>query len=133
MGGPVTEDIDIISAALSGDKRAVLKDQLRRIDTQIIERLAVNITTREALHEQLTDLRRDILTLEPLHHGLQDDPVIRRDRFVLKRDYRKAVGDLSEEQRNCWRDTQALKTEARQVEKDLLGLHLRDTRLRDFL
>lgn len=129
----MTDDIDIINAALSGDRRAVLKDQLRRIDTEIIERLAVNITTREAIHEQLTDLRRDIMSCEPAHHGLPDDPVIRRDRFVLKRDYRKLVLDLAEEQRSCWHDTQALKTEARLVEKELLTLAQRDRRLSDFL
>ena len=128
----MTDDVDIINAALSGDKRAVLKDQLRRIDIEIIERLAVNITIREALHEQLTDLRRDIIALEPAHEGLPDDPVIRRDRFVLKREFRKLVGDLYAEQRDCWRDTQPLKTEARHVENDLLALHQRDRRLQDF-
>lgn len=132
MGAHVTDDIDIIAAALTGDRRAVLKDQLLRINTEIIERLAVNIVTREALHEQLTDLRRDIIATEPAHHGLPDDTIIRRDRFMLKRDYRQLIADLREEQRNCWRDTQVLKGEARQIEKELLALNQRDRRLQEF-
>lgn len=127
----MTDDIDVISAALNGDRRAVLTDQLRRIDVEIIERLAINITTREALHELLREVRQDILHLEP-HAGNPDDPTSRRDRLGLQKEYRILVRELSAEQRSCWMDTQALKLEARTIEKELLALQQRDRRLRDF-
>jgi len=128
----VTDDIDIVAAALSGDRQAVLTDQLRRIETELIGRLAVNITTRENIHNLLADLRADLLKLEPPHDGLGDDPSTLTDRIALKREWRSLVRELSEEQRSCWADTQALRTEARQVEKELLQVRQRDKRLGDF-
>ena len=128
----VTEDIDIIAAALTGDRQAVLKDQLRRIDTEIITRMAINLTTRHAIHELLAHVRADQLRIEPLHDGLPEDPLTLRERLGLQREFRMLVRELSEEQRSCWHDTQALKAEARLVEKDLLQLKQRDRRLGEF-
>jgi hypothetical protein len=129
----LTDDIDIITAALHGDKQAVLKDQLERIDREIIERLAINITTRTSLHELMREVREDVLLLEPPHLNAPDDPTKRHERLGLKREYRYLVKDLMAEQRSCWNDTQALKTEMRIVEKELLALKQRDRRLTEFL
>jgi hypothetical protein len=127
----VTDDIDIIAAALTGDRQAVLKDQLRRIDLEIITRLAINLTTRHAIHELISHVRGDQLRLEA-PEGLGEDPSTLRERMALQREFRALVRELSEEQRSCWHDTQALKTEARQVEKELLQLKQRDRRLSEF-
>ncbi len=116
----MTKDIDIIAAALTGDRQAVLKDQLRRI------------ATRHAIHELLAHVRADQLRIEPLHEGLPEDPLTLRERLGLQREFRMLVRELSEEQRSCWHDTQALKAEARLVEKDLLQLKQRDRRLGEF-
>lgn len=121
-------DIDVIAAALSGDRHAVLKDQLRRIEIEIVARLAINITTREAIHHRITDLRTDLLKLAPPHDGLGDDPTTLRDRLSLKREMRLLLRELSDEHRSCWSDTQALRTEARIVEKELLQHQYRDKR-----
>lgn len=128
----VTEDIDIIAAALTGDRQAVLKDQLRRIEIEIVTRLAINLTTRHAIHELLARIRADQLRLEPFHEGLPEDPATLRERLALQREFRAFVRELSEEQRSCWRDTQALKAEARLAEKELLELRQRDRRLGEF-
>jgi hypothetical protein len=128
----VTEDIDIIAAALTGDRQAVLKDQLRRIDLEIVTRMAINITTRHAIHELLANVRADQLRIGPLHDGVPDDPSTLRERLGLQREFRMLVRELSEEQRSCWHDTQALKAEARLVEKELLQLQQRDRRLGEF-
>jgi hypothetical protein len=55
-----------------------------------------------------------------------------RERLGLQREFRALVRELSEEQRSCWHDTQALKAEARLVEKELLQLKQRDKRLGEF-
>jgi hypothetical protein len=128
----VTEDIDIIAAALTGDRQAVLKDQLRRIDLEIVTRMAINLTTRHAIHELLSHVRGDQLRIEPAHDGLPEDPSTLRERLGLQREFRMLVRELSEEQRSCWHDTQALKAEARLVEKELLQLKQRDRRLGEF-
>jgi len=128
----MTDDIDIIAAALSGDRRAVYIDQLKRIETELIARLAVNITTRETIHNLLHEIRNDLLRLEAPHDGLGDDPSTLTDRIVLKREWRQLVRSLAEEQRSCWADTQALKSEARIVEKELLTLAHRDRRRGEF-
>jgi len=131
-GAIVTEDIDIISAALTGDRQAVLKDQLRRIELEIVTRLAINLTTRHAIHELIAHVRADQLRIEAPHEGMGDDPMTLRERMGLQREFRALVRELSEEQRSCWHDTQALKAEARQVEKELLQLTQRDRRLGEF-
>lgn len=131
-GATVTEDIDIIAAALTGDRQAVLKDQLRRIDGEIITRLAINLTTRHAIHELLAHVRADQLRIEPAHEGLPENATTLRERLGLQREFRQLVRELSEEQRACWNDTQALKAEARLLEKELLQLKQRDRRLGEF-
>jgi hypothetical protein len=131
-GANVTDDIDIIAAALTGDRQAVLKDQLRRIDLELIGRLAVNLTTRHAIHELIAHVRADQLRIEAPHEGVADDPMTLRERMGLQREFRALVRELSEEQRSCWHDTQALKAEARLLEKELMQLHQRDRRLGAF-
>jgi hypothetical protein len=122
-------DIDSIRAAITGDYQAVLKQQVDLVQREIIERLAINITTREAIHELISHVRRSILQLEPAHEGLPDDPGARRERLVLEHEFRTLVLRLSEEQRNCWSDVQRLKAELRLCERDLLGHQKRDARL----
>lgn len=126
------KDIDIITAAISGDRIAVLRDQLDRINTEIIQRLAINITTREAIHDLLHNMRQTILHLEPAHEGLADDPRTRTERLLLEREYRSLILRLADEQRSCWEDIQALKAEARIAEKELLTMQRRDRRLSEF-
>jgi hypothetical protein len=129
----MTDEFDVIRAALIGDKQAVLQDQLARIDTEALQRLAINITTREALHHVLHEMREEITRLEPPHHGAPDDARREHERLLIKRDYWQLLLRLSEEQRSCWNDTQHLKGEARIVEKELLTVRQRDRRLQDFL
>lgn len=133
MGETVKDDIDIIHAAMSGDRQTVLKDQLERIDREITQRLAINITTRHAVHELIMELRNDIISLDPPHEGAPDDIGARHERLVLKRELRALTVRLMDEQRACWTDKQTLHTEARLVEKELLTQRLRDRRLTDYL
>jgi hypothetical protein len=129
----MTDEFDVIRAALTGDKQAVLKDQLTRIDQEVLQRLAINITTREALHNILHEVRAEILRLEPVHEGAPDDARREHERLILKRDYWQFLLRLSEEQRSCWQDTQHLKNDARFAEKELLTIRHRDRRLDEFL
>ena len=124
-------DIDTISAALHGDKRAVLKDQLQRLEREVVERLLIDVLTRSAVEAEVTDIRSEIIRLQP-PEGQADDPGQRRDRLALEKERADLTKELRVEQRDCWRDVQELKREERQVEKELLTVHQRDKRLREF-
>jgi hypothetical protein len=129
----MNDEFDVIRAALTGDKQAVLQDQLTRIDQEVLQRLAINITTRETLHTVLREVREEILRLEPAHDGAPDDARREHERLILKRDYWQFLLRLGDEQRSCWQDTQHLKTDARHAEKELLTVRQRDRRLQEFL
>lgn len=122
-------DIDVIRAGINGDAQAVITEQISSIRREIVQRLAINITTREAIHELLSGVRHATLDLEPAHEGLPDDPGNRHERLILGHEYRTLIVRLSEEQRSCWNDVQRLKTELRQCERELLTLQKRDKRL----
>ena len=127
----MTDEFDHISAALTGDKRAVLKDQLQRLEREVVERLLIDVLTRAAVEGEVTDIRGEIIRLQP-REGQGDDPVARRDRLALEKERADLTKELRTEQRDCWRDVQELKREERQVEKELLTVHQRDRRLREF-
>jgi hypothetical protein len=121
-------DIDIIRAAINGDAQAVITAQIGSIQREIVQRLAINITTREAIHELISGVRHTKLQLEPAHDGLPDDQRDRHERLLMEHEYRSFVVRLTEEQRSCWNDVQRLKTELRGCERELLALQKRDRR-----
>jgi predicted NUDIX family NTP pyrophosphohydrolase len=124
-------EIDVVRAAISGDAQAVIKDQMARAQREIIERLGLNITTREAIHELLSSVRTTIMQLEPHNAWEADDPRARHERLALEHEYRQLILRLSEEQRSCWNDVQRLKSELRACERELLTQQQREQRLRD--
>lgn len=126
----MANDVDTVRAAITGDAQAVLNEQIASIEREIIQRRAINLTTRTAIHELLSSVRHTILQLEPAHDGIPDDPRARNERLLLGHEYRALIQRLSEEQRNCWNDIQRLKQELRLCERDLLALQQRDKRLR---
>lgn len=128
----MTDDIDIVAAALSGDKKAVLKEQLTRIDREILERVMIELLTRASIEDDVRDLREQLLQLQPAHQGVPDDPVQRRDRLALKKEELDLTKELREERRECWNDVQALKREERDVQKELSTTERRDKRLHEF-
>ena len=81
-------DIDVIRSAMTGDARRLLQHQMSRAQREIVERLAINIRTREAIHELISGVRQTILALEPAHDGLPDDPRARHERLALEHEYR---------------------------------------------
>lgn len=128
----MTDDIDIVAAALSGDKKAVLKEQLRLIDREILERLMIELLTRDGIEHDVADIRNEIIQLQPDHDGNPDDPVKRRDRLALRKEELDLTKELREEREGCWRDVKDLKREERDVQKELTTIEKRDKRLSDF-
>ena len=126
-----TNDIDIIAAALHGDKQAVLKYQLRQISREILENIFLELAQRHSLHEEIDTYRRQLLSLEP-RDGQPDDPMLRKDRMKIQE---QILSDAKEERvlELKTRDANAeLKREEREKEGALLETDLKSKRLRDF-
>lgn len=125
------DDIDIISAALHGDKQTVLKHQLAQIDREILENIFLELAQRHSLHDEIDELRKQLLALEPADTQ-PDDPAKRKDRLKLQD---QVLSETKEERalELKTRDANAeLKREEREKEGELLGTHLKDKRLREF-
>ena len=125
------DDIDIISAALHGDKQAVLKHQLGQISRELLENIFLELAQRHTLHDEIETLRKQLLVLEPADMH-PDDPAKRKDRLKLQE---QVLSETREERalELKTRDANAeLKREEREKEGELLGTHLKDKRLREF-
>lgn len=77
------QEIDIIAAALHGDKQTVLKHQLQQISREILENIFLELAQRHSLHDEIDAYRRQLLALEP-HEGQADDPMLRKDRLKVQ-------------------------------------------------
>jgi hypothetical protein len=128
---PKENDIDIIAAALHGDKQKVLKQQLRQINRDILENLFLELAQRHSLHKEIDELRKQILVLEPAEAQL-DDPSRRKDRLKLQE---QLLAETKEERTLELKTQEAnaeLKREEREKEGVLLDTELKSKRLRDF-
>ena len=125
------DDVDSISAALSGDKRAVLHAQLKSITREKLERFVIEIFGGKDIAETVSELRNELLRMQP-QDGVREDPQERRDRLVVEKEVLDLTKEGREEKRNTWRDVQNLEREQREVEKELLTTAQRDKRLHDF-
>jgi hypothetical protein len=124
------DEIDIISAALHGDQQAVLKHQLASISREILENIFLELAQRHSLHEEIDELRKQLLALQPAE-AQPDDPTTRKDRLKLQE---QLLVETKEERalELKTRDANAeLKREEREKEGALLETELKSKRLRD--
>ena len=124
-------EVDELIGALHGDKTAVLRGQLRRIEEEIVERRRISKENEALLEEEASVLRNAILNLEPAHENASD--VERKDRMVLERERLDLTKELRQEERDAWKDIQQLRREEREVEKELTTGDQRHKRIKDLL
>jgi len=127
----MTDDIDHILESLHGDKQQVLKEQVKQIDEEIVERKVISTENAVTVNEEVGEISNEILNLRPAHENAAD--VGRKDRTVLEREKLDLTKELREERRDAWKDVQQLKREEREVEKELLGNDQRQRRTRELL
>ena len=113
----MTDDLDGVLDALHGDKKAVLKEQLKSIEGEIAERRLIGVDNTLAIHGELGELRNEELNLTREDQSLPDKD--RRDRMVVERERLDLSRELREEHRDTWKDVQNLQREERDVEKEL--------------
>lgn len=125
------DEIDELLSTLHGDKKAVLRAQLRTIEGEIQQRERISQHNEQLVSEEAGELRNAIINLEPAHENAPD--VERKDRMVLERERLDLTKELRMEERDAWKDVQQLRREEREVEKELTTEVQRHKRNKDAL
>ena len=125
-------DIDIIAAALHGDKRTVLTAELALVRDDAAQRLGINSQQKKMIEEELAVVRQRILDLEP-PGTLPGETRHTREALDQYKQEAKLQTELRHEQRSCWNDVQHLHDVERKLIAELMFLEQRDRRLREFM
>ncbi|KAA0254714.1 MAG: hypothetical protein EDX89_08445 [Acidobacteria bacterium] len=123
--------LDTVVDALHGDKKAVLKDQVKSIEKEIAERQLIAVDNTVAIDEELTELKTETLNLSHAEEGVPDRD--RKERLAVEKERLDLSRELREEQRDAWKDVQNLRREEREVEKELSTSEKEHRRARDLL
>ncbi len=123
------EDIDVITAALHGDKKAVLRAELVLVHNELGQRLRINTAQRDALNAELAAVRQRIIDLSP-----PGDSGTRHthDELAQEKEFSRLTQEWRKEQKDCWSDMQHLREVERNLLVQLAFLDQRDRRLREF-
>lgn len=127
-----TEDIDSISAALHGDKNTVLQHALKNVRREVLENVLAELAIKHDLHEEIHDLRNQILQLTPAEMQ-PDNPADRKDRLKIQEAYLADTRELRALQLKIIDMNAGLNREERELLSRLLENEVRDRRLREFI
>ena len=105
-------ELDGVLDALHGDRKALLTSQLRSIEEEVVERRLIATDTTLVVHDEVGELTNELLNLPDGQ---------RQERLQLAREQRGLRREVRDELRNAWKEVQALRTEERLVEKELLN------------
>ncbi len=124
-------ELDVVIDALHGDKKAVLKDQVKTIEDEIGERRLIAADTSLVIKDELQELRNETLNLTHTEEGQGDRD--RKDRLAVEKQRLDLSRELRGEQRDSWKDVQNLRREEREVEKELSTSEKEHRRARELL
>lgn len=127
-----TQDIETISAALHGDKNTVLQYSLNNVRREVLENVLAELAIKHDLHEEINDLRNQMLQLSPSEMQA-DDPVQRKDRLKIQDAYLADTRELRALQLKIIDMNASLNREERELLARLLENEVRDRRLREFV
>jgi hypothetical protein len=127
------QNIDIISAALHGDKQTVLRTELALVRDEIAQRQGINRQQQLLLQEELQSVRNRIVLLQPGDGELPRTPDVRKDLLAEQKAAAMLAQESREETKDCWNDIQHLRDVERSLLTQLAFLDQRDRRLREFL
>jgi hypothetical protein len=127
-----TTEIETISAALHGDKNTVLQYSLKNVRREILENVLAELAIKHDLHEEIQDLRKQMLQLTP-DEMRPDDPTQRKDRLKIQDAYLTDTRELRALQLKIIDLNANLNREERELLARLLENEVRDRRLRDFI
>ena len=127
--------IDIISAALHGDKKSVLTAELEMVRDEIKQRLDISKKQHALLTEELVIVRQRIFALAPFDPEKPPTtlPTFAREELEQEREAAVLMKEEREEVKECWNDVQHLRDVERSLLSQLLFLDQRNARLQEFL
>lgn len=125
-------DIESISAALHGDKDTVLQHSLKNVRREVLENVLAELAIKHDLHEEITDLRNQMLQLSPAEMH-PDNPAERKDRLKIQDAYLADTRELRALQLKIIDMNASLNREERELLSQLLENEVRDRRLREFV
>lgn len=125
------DELNVVVEALHGDKKAVLKDQVKTIEEEIGERRLIAADTSLVIKDELQELRNETLNLTHTEEGQGDRD--RKDRLAVEKQRLDLSRELRGEQRDSWKDVQNLRREEREVEKELSTSEKEHRRARELL
>lgn len=125
------DDIDIISAAMHGDKQMVLRAELALVRDDLAQRLHINTEQKQMIEEELAGVRQRILDLSPAAEA-DGDTRHAREELEQEKAFAQLTTEEREEEKDCWNDIQHLRDVERNLLTQLMYLEQRDRRLREF-
>lgn len=132
MTEPPATDMETISAALHGDKNTVLQYSLKNVRREVLENVLAELAIKHDLHEEIKDLRNQMLQLSP-NEMQPDDPLQRKDRLKVQDAYLADTRELRALQLKIIDMNASLNREERELLARLLENEVRDRRLREFI
>jgi len=120
---------EAMTAALHGDKTAVLELQHAMIGEEIKTREAIKARNLDGIHADEAMIRDELQQVLPGHENAPDDPNNRKERHLLERTETELHREERAEERSAWTDEQPLTREDREIHKTTLEQEQRRKRL----
>lgn len=76
-------DVDVITAALHGDKQTVLRESIKMVQREILENIILKLAQEHDLYETIKDLRNQLAQASPAE-SQPENAQDRRDRLKLQ-------------------------------------------------
>jgi len=122
-----------MTAALHGEKTAVLELQHAMIGEEIKTREAIKTRNLESIHADEATVREELQQVTPAHEGAADDPNARKERHLLERQETELHREERAEERAAWTDEQPLTREDSEIHKTTLEQEQRRKRIDELM
>ena len=122
-----------MTAALHGEKTAVLELQHAMIGEEIKTREAIKARNLESIHADETIVREELQQVLPAHEGAMDDANARKERHALEGQEVQLHREERAEERAAWTDEQPLTREDREIHKVTLEQEQRRKRINELM
>lgn len=122
-----------MTAALHGEKTAVLELQHAMIGEEIKQREQIKARNLESIKADEATIRDELQQVMPAHEGAADDANARKERHLLERTETELHREERTEERAAWTDEQPLTREDREIHKTTLEQEQRRKRINDLM
>jgi len=122
-----------MTAALHGEKTAVLELQHAMIGEEIKQREAIKERNIEGIKADETTITNELLQVTPAHEGAADNAEERKARITLETQELQLHREERAEERAAWTDEQPLTREDRDIHKTTLEHEQRRKRIDELM